>query len=222
MKKIILLLVLLIAVIPMVSAATVTRSFSEDSVAPGGTVDVTLTVDILEGQETGVILSDTIPNGWTVANKQSFVNRVAQPLLLTKALAEATGNLVDGSYSYTVIAPANGVGSYSFNGASESLVSGRIPIVGASSITVSAGVPRPEITLGSQCDADADCAAGERCDLGKTNTCIDASVPPAGAGVNGVDQVTADIGVVLRGEGTRVAKIVAIAALLRDYFAQNP
>ncbi len=86
----------------------VTRQFSSTTVIPGGTIDVTLSVVIVNG-ETYYAVEENIPTGWAITNNGGGG-------VLTDTLKWAViENAVDISYTYTLQAPAS-TGNYVFIG----------------------------------------------------------------------------------------------------------
>ena len=110
------------------SGHSATRSFSSPSVAPGGTVTVTIRADNY-GRLGRVV--ETMPSGFTSpdASGQTVTLRLLQEGLQTS--------------SYTVTAPDN-PGHYTFYGILENEDKNETPVLGSSSITVRVDVPEPE------------------------------------------------------------------------------
>ena len=106
------------------STHSATRSFSPASVAPGGTVEVTIRVSDYGG--IGQIV-DTVPTGFSPSGNQVF-NLVGDP-----------------SWSYTVTAPDT-PGTYTFSGTLTDVNNDSRPIRGVSRVTVTAPTTPPTPT----------------------------------------------------------------------------
>ena len=111
-------------------AGTVTRSFSSSAVAPGSSVDVTLTVDV-DG-ESYYVIDEVYPNGWTVTNNGG--GNAATSGHLKWVVVSGTS---DTSYTYRLSVPDDTSGMIEFTGTYAFQGGSNIPVSGSSSVTVS-------------------------------------------------------------------------------------
>ena len=174
MKKLIIVMFLLLLV-PMVMAGTVTRSFSSDTIAPGGTVDVTLAVKLGQG-DSWYAIEEKYPSGWTVASDDGTGDTTTSGQITWAVITGAK----DINYKYTLKAPASGSEGvfsikYSFSDAVEKTDAG------PSKVTLSAGGGKtcPAIAPGTY--PDCKCTNGGTFDS-KTDTC---STPKCAKGMTG-------------------------------------
>ena len=115
------------------SAASVTRSFNPTNVAPGGIVEVTLTIDV-SGALDYYAIDDMYPSGFSVIN--DGVGSTEHSGHWKYVVIEDAANTV---YKYTLRAPA-GTGDYRFTG--EYMFGGMqdtVNIAGTNTVYVSAG-----------------------------------------------------------------------------------
>ena len=108
-------LFLVLLLIPVVYASTVTRSFSPKKAMQGDTVTVTLTLD--EGaQELSYIIEESVPEGWQVsANGGGEVSGSKISWLLIEGLAPGV-TVEDKIFTYTLVVPSSASGAAVFNG----------------------------------------------------------------------------------------------------------
>jgi hypothetical protein len=119
--------------LPMASAASITRTLSPTTVAPGGTVTVTLSVDV-SGAENYYAVDDVFPAGFEVIS--SGVGSTEHSGHWKHVVIEGATNT---DYTYTLRAPME-EGSYSFSDNSEYMFGGMTEpaaIEGQSTVTVS-------------------------------------------------------------------------------------
>jgi hypothetical protein len=90
------------------SASTVTRTISPGTVAPGGTVTVTLNVDV--NNERFYIIEEIPPAGWEVVDSGIFIVDPQGHLKWVQLQ-----NAADTTYTFTMKAPSV-AGSYEFTG----------------------------------------------------------------------------------------------------------
>jgi hypothetical protein len=123
MKKI-LIFTMIILLATLVSAGTVTRSFSSDTVEPGETVDVTLTVAV-ESDDSFYAIDETYPAGWTLLDNGGLSQagtRLLRALVFSglesrtyvyqlRAPTSATSSTFSGTYSFDTSATPNIAGS---------------------------------------------------------------------------------------------------------------
>ena len=138
----------LLAPIPLAAQTTsATRSFDATSVAPGGTLDVTITVT---GKGAYGSVVETLPAGFTYSSSTLPLDQV------TDAGQEVTFSLLgsENSVTYTVdVAASTTNGDYSFTGVYSGVDAGfnafsGIQVGGDSAVTVEAGTtPTPEPTV---------------------------------------------------------------------------
>ena len=112
------------------------RFFSPDTVAPGGRVEVTITV---ANYDSGGSVTETLPQGFNyVSSNLDQADVTGQEVRFT--LQEETSLQEEPSFTYTVTAPSE-AGSYTFSG-NLTYSGGNDPAVGgASTVTVTAGDP---------------------------------------------------------------------------------
>ena len=118
--------------LPLVSAASVTRSVTPSVVAPGGTATVTFTVDVSGAQEDFYAIDDMYPSGWTVTNAgEGSIEHSGHWKYII--IQEATNTML----SYTIQAPTQEgtsffTGEYMFGG-----MESAVGIHGQDTVTVS-------------------------------------------------------------------------------------
>ena len=130
--SIVLLIALSLLAVPVMAApslGTVARSFSATSVAPGGTVVVTVTPGNLPAG--GYFMYETIPAGLTFVSTTAFASTVVGNVYTFKQIA-------GGSFTYTLTAPA-ATGPYTFGGTFKDMDLNTGTVGGATSVTVGAG-----------------------------------------------------------------------------------
>lgn len=121
-------LLLLVLLVPLASASTVTRSLSKNAVSPGETIAVTLDVAVTGG-ESYYLIDDAVPQGWAIVNPDPqtqaghFKVAVIQGAASTSYSYEATAPQTAGSYAFS--------GTYIFQGTNT-----ETPIGGQGAITV--------------------------------------------------------------------------------------
>ncbi len=171
MKKALLIGIILI-LIPMVAAGTVTRSFSSDTVAPGDSVVVSLDVQ-LTGSDSLYAIAETFPAGWAVSDKGTGDLSQAGHIKWV-----AFQNVASGKLTYSLTAPSSeGAGVFSI----EYSFDDGIAKTEAGSKTVTVTAPKtctPVCTAGEYCNTDAAAAACTTCtvaDCGK-DECSTSSV----------------------------------------------
>lgn len=130
--------------IPMASAAGVTRSLSSEAVSPGGTVVVTLAIDV-SGASDYYAIDEVYPSGWEVTDAGSGSTQHASHWKYV-----VIENAENAQFTYTLKAPST-EGSYSFAG--EYMFGGQessSPITGQGSVLVISGLPvvTPAISIG--------------------------------------------------------------------------
>jgi hypothetical protein len=125
----------------MASAAGVTRSLSSEAVSPGGSLVVTLSVDV-SGASDYYAIDEVYPSGWEVTDAGSgSTKHTGHWKYVVIENAENT------QFTYTLKAPS-GEGSYSFSG--EYMFGGQgssSPITGQSSVVVSSAADQSQVTL---------------------------------------------------------------------------
>jgi hypothetical protein len=97
----------LVFLMPLVSASTVTRSFSNNSVLPGETVSVMLDVAVTGG-ETYYLIDESVPQSWIILNPDPET----EPGHVKWAVFQGTSST---SYTYEAKSPQSG-GTYEFSG----------------------------------------------------------------------------------------------------------
>ncbi len=130
------LLLAILLMLPLASAGTVTRGFSNDTVIVSSLLTVTLTVDVNESQEDSYALEEEYPNLWVVVDNGGLKDMQAGFLKIT-----VIENAQDTQYSYVLRAP-NSTGSHDWYG--EYLFEGMSQeeaILGPSQVTVIEGCP---------------------------------------------------------------------------------
>ena len=118
--------------LPMASAASVTRSLSPTTVAPGGTVTVTLSVDV-SGAGDFYAVDDIFPSGFEIISSGSGSTQ-HQGHWKHVVIEGATNT----EYTYTLRAPSE-EGTYSFSSDSEYMFGGMtesVAISGQDTVTV--------------------------------------------------------------------------------------
>lgn len=121
----------LLFIVPLASAASVTRTLSPSTVSPGGTVTVTLTVDVAGSKEFYAI-DDLYPQGWEVTD--AGVGSIQHTGHWKHVIIS---DAVNTQYTYTLRAPTE-EGTYSFAGG-EYIFGGMedtVQIAGQDTITV--------------------------------------------------------------------------------------
>ena len=160
-------LIALIFSVPLVLAGTVTRSFSEDVVEPGGQLTITLVVDAV-ASETYFTLDEIYPLGWTVINNGGLNKDEFQHLKVV-----IYQDVYDTQYQYTIQAPsctgtATWSGEYIFEGMTETHNIG-----GDSQVTLSCSL-YPEST---SCEKDTNCEWCPQCSgslySGDSDRCVE-------------------------------------------------
>jgi hypothetical protein len=134
-------LMAILLLIPMASAASVTRSLSSETVPPGGAVTVTLTVDVSGGADYYAV-DDVYPQDWTVTNAGLGSTEHSghwkyieiEGAQNTQMTYQMTAPIEPGTYTFS--------GEYMFGG-----MSGAVPIEGTSSVTVASSTAVPQIAL---------------------------------------------------------------------------
>ncbi len=120
----------IVFLLPCVSAASVTRTLSPASVAPGGTLAVTLYVDVSGGPDYYAI-DDLYPSGWEVVDSGS--GSIEHAGHWKYVIIEGAQNT---QFTYTLRAPSE-EGTYSFSG--EYMFGGMgsaVPITGQNTVSV--------------------------------------------------------------------------------------
>jgi hypothetical protein len=189
MKKTIIFLMVFCLSMSMVMAGSVTRSFSSATTTQGGTVNVTLTVDVNDS-DTYYLIDEIYPAGWTVTNN-GLGDDTTQPGHISWTLVEGLvpGVVVENtSYTYTLSVPADASSPALFSG--EATIEDVINTTnGETSLTL------PDGTFPS-CDPPSEVIGGKCTNvMGKVKTVL-----------NNPDLST-------------LQKISRIAKALRDYFS---
>ncbi|MFC1768989.1 Ig-like domain-containing protein [Nanoarchaeota archaeon] len=109
MKKLLLIGIMLMLVLPIAFASTVTRDFSNPSVETGGELDVTLNIDIDDGA-TFYIIDEIYPDSWTVIDPSTGDTSDSGHIKWVVPMGA-----VSTSYTYKLQAPDLS-GSHIFNG----------------------------------------------------------------------------------------------------------
>ena len=142
MKKILIISLLALLLIPLASAVTVTRSFSADPASPGGAVTVTLQVTTVAADRMYAI-NEIYPPGWAVTDKGSFEHNIADRALRTLQFSSSSSVQVPSAtytYSLSILANAATNSPYNFPGTFDQS-SGSTPIGGDNSLTVQSAAP---------------------------------------------------------------------------------
>jgi len=153
--------------VPMAMAGSVTRSFSSNTVAPGGEVTVTLNVNLDPGDNVVTIEEERFPVGWTVVESS-----LQEKPNSANAFRDVFFQNVQNTYTYTLRAPGSAgqgtfVGTYVL--AAGNQITGQGPIGGSSQVTVQAAAPVPTDTDGDGIpDSSDNCRSISN--AGQTNT----------------------------------------------------
>lgn len=142
-------ILLVLLVVPVVYASTVTRSFSPKKAMPGDTVTVILTLDEVS-QELSYVVEESIPEGWAVSSGGGGeISGSKISWLLIEGLAPGVA-VEDKTFTYTVIVPSSVSGTAVFNGTyrfesmgSSSSILGETQVNVGSAPPGSAAVPAP-------------------------------------------------------------------------------
>jgi hypothetical protein len=168
---------------PLVSAGSVTRSFSSGSVEQGGHLTVTLAVDVNESQEDVYAIEEDYPDEWSVVDSGGLNSQ--DPGYLKKVVID---NASDTEYQYVLSAPS-AMGNYTWYGQYlfENM-SDELPIGGDSHASVTEAPPPPpdddggssgsgSSPGGAACSPNWTCTEWEGCqpDGNQTRTCTDSS-----------------------------------------------
>ena len=125
----------LLFLVPLGSAADVTRSLSSETVPAGGTLTVTLTVDV-SGANTYYAIDDIYPAGWEVVD--SGVGSIKHAGHWKHVVIE---DVQDAQFIYTLSAPSE-EGTYNFSGEYMFLrMEDTVPITGQDSVSVGGHAP---------------------------------------------------------------------------------
>jgi hypothetical protein len=164
MKKIIILLILMLIMVPFALAGTLTRSFNPSTVSPGGEVQVVLTV-ALDDSDNKLVITEDYPDGFTFS--RSSVGSIAVPEAVPNFFDTSTPGVLKKAdtstslyntfplISYTLTAPST-AGNYVFSGTYILTGTSTTPIVGATSLTVGATTD----SCNDGCDSTATCESG--------------------------------------------------------------
>jgi uncharacterized protein YcnI len=157
-RKIFLLIMMVLMTASLVTAGSVTRSFNPSTAERGGTVVVTLNVDV-EAGDSFYAIQENIPAGWTVTSATPVGNSDLDFTSdVSRFLVTRLNNPVDVIYTYTLNVPASASATTTFSG-DVGFGETSISIVGSTSLAV------VDAAAGNPCDG-VTCLNGGSCSAG--------------------------------------------------------